>query len=112
MWQANVGVHSQKVHGAFYYDRAVAANEKKAANKAEKEIKASKQREEREAVEWADGAKSTKKKDEAEQRRQEELTRKKEREALLAAEEKGEWFGFTGITTDMPPLATRIIKAI
>ncbi|TPX49578.1 hypothetical protein SeMB42_g01350 [Synchytrium endobioticum] len=68
--------------------KAVAANDKKAANKSDKDAKAARAREEKEAVEWSDGAKSSKKKEDAEAKRQEELRKKKEREAALAAEEK------------------------
>ncbi|TPX35720.1 hypothetical protein SmJEL517_g02020 [Synchytrium microbalum] len=68
--------------------RAVAANEKKAAAKSEKDKAAAKSKEDQEAKEWNDGAKGSNKKELAEQKRLEELNKKKEREALLAAEEK------------------------
>ncbi|KAI9091720.1 hypothetical protein DFS34DRAFT_653396 [Phlyctochytrium arcticum] len=59
----------------------------KSAVEAEKKSKAGAQKEAEDAAAWADGSKESKKKQLEEQKRLEALTKKKEREALLAAEE-------------------------
>ncbi|KAI9479111.1 hypothetical protein LPJ78_005578 [Coemansia sp. RSA 989] len=68
--------------------KVTAANERKAAAKAEKDAKIRKQKEEKEAQEWQVGAKKNSKKEEQEAKRLEKLARKAEADKLLAEETK------------------------
>ncbi|KAJ2452208.1 hypothetical protein EV183_003066 [Coemansia sp. RSA 2336] len=68
--------------------KVTAANERKAAAKAEKDAKTRKQKEEKEAQEWQVGAKKNNKKEEQEAKRLEKLARKAEADKLLAEETK------------------------
>lgn len=87
--------------------KAVAAKEKKAANKAEVDAKKAKEAEAKEAAEWQKGAKGNAKAEEEQARRAEQLAKKAEREALLKAVRRarggGDSKNHTG-RTDQTPL--------